>query len=275
MPISKLDHHFLDKFKTLIQQTLGIYFAPAKLEMLQARIDRVMRHHGVDSYDLFYELLTKRVDRKYWSEFVDEVTIHQSSFFRENNHFEYIRSQLRPILENNQRIIRNNEIKVWSAGCSTGEEPYTLAMVLKEWLPQEIAIKILATDISHRTLALAQAGEYQLPRNKKEMDQYYLKEYFDRKDDCYEIKPFLKELVSFRQFNLMDSFSFKDSFDMIFCRNVMIYFNVEVQQNLVNKFSSVLAPGGLFFIGHSETLFNKTHRLEYVQPAIYMKPGMQ
>ncbi len=232
-----------------------------------------MRRHGVDSYDLFYELLTKGSDPKYWNDFVDEVTVHQSSFFREKKHFEYIRSQLRSIFETNRRITRNNEIKIWSAGCSTGEEPYTLAMILKEWLPPGISIKILATDVSSRTLAAAQTGNYRLNGIKKEMDPYYVTTYFNRTEEIYEIKPILKEMITFRLFNLMDAFSFKDTFDMIFCRNVMIYFDLEVQQNLINKFYEILIPGGLLFIGHSETLINKRHSFQYVQPAIYLKQG--
>lgn len=271
MPITNLHYNSLEKYRVLLKRTLGLHFTPAKLEMLQAKIDNVMRRNGINSYDLFYELLTKSSNRNYWNDFVDAITVHQSSFFREKKHFEFIRSQLRSILENNRRIIKNSEIKIWSAGCSTGEEPYTIAMVLKEWLPPEIVVRILATDVSGRTLANAQTGSYRLDDIKKEMDPYYLSSYFNRTEKSCEIKPALKELITFRLFNLMDDFSFRDTFDMIFCRNVMIYFDLDDQQNLINKFYEVLTPGGLLFIGHSETLINKRHKFQYVQPAIYLK----
>ncbi len=227
----------------------------------------------LDSYDEYYQRLITGANKQYWVEFVDEITVHHSSFFRENNHFEFIRSRLRLIFEKNERILKNNEIRLWSAGCSTGEEPYTLAMVLKEWLPAEVVVKILATDIGAGTLAVAQSGRYPAAI-KKNMDPYYLMQYFTRKEDEYEIKPEIKDLITFRLFNLMDPFPFNNTFDIIFCRNVMIYFNAEIQERLVQKFNKTLTPDGLLFIGHSESLLNnKQFGFEYLQPTIYLKSG--
>lgn len=237
--------------------------------MVQAKIERLVKKNDLESVEAYYSLVSKRTN-PYWQEFVDEITVHQTSFFRENNHFEYIRSQLRSILENNTRITKTNEIRVWSAGCSTGEEPYTLAMVLKEWLPSEIVIKILATDISERAIAVAQKGVY-APSIKKDMDPYYLQQYFNRLDEGYEFKPEFKEMITFRSFNLMEPFPFQNNFDMIFCRNVMIYFDSKVQQELISKFYDVLTPGGLLFIGHSESLVNKKHNFRYLEPTTYLK----
>lgn len=260
------------RYYDLIYQNLGIKIIPAKRGMLQAKLDKLLRLRNLSSYELYYDLLTKDPNRQYWAEFVNEITVHQSSFFRENSHFEYIRSQLRIIMETNPRILNNNEIRVWSAGCSTGEEPYTLAMVLKEWLAEEIDIQIVATDISNHTLAFAQNGLY--PSSiKKDMDPYYLTQYFKQSAEKFVIIPKIKELVTFRLFNLMDPFPFQKKFDLIFCRNVMIYFDSEIQQQLIEKFYEVLAPGGLLFIGHSESLLNKEHEFKYVNPTIYQKKG--
>jgi chemotaxis protein methyltransferase CheR len=280
IPLEKDSDHFyyvmtqlnelqFQKFRALIFDNCGIQ---PKKEMIEGKLDKLLRKNNLSSYDEFYQLLSTGANSVLWSEFIDEITVHMSSFFRENNHFEFMRSQLRLIFEKNPRILKNNEIKLWSAGCSTGEEPYTLAMVLKEWLPQDMTIKILATDISKRTMASAQRGIYPATI-KKEMDPYYLMQYFNRSEEDYEIKPELKALITFRLFNLMDSFPFQDTFDIIFCRNVMIYFNAEIQQKLVQKFRAVLTMGGLLFIGHSESLLNKQNGFQYMQPTVYLNQG--
>ncbi len=264
MPLN--DSQF-EQFRSFIYDNCGIQ---PKKEMLEGKLDKLIRRHNLRSYDELYYLIANGVKNQIRTDFIDEITVHQSSFFRENNHFEFIRSQLRFILEKNPRIFTNQEIRVWSAGCSTGEEPYTLGMVLKDWLPPEISIKILATDISNRTLIAAQNGFYPLSI-KKDMDSYYLMQYFNRTEEAYQVKPELKELITFRLFNLMDPFPFNNKFDLIFCRNVMIYFNFEIQQQLVRKFHQVLTPGGLLFIGHSESLLNKEHGYQYLQPTIYLR----
>lgn len=269
-----INNNQFEKFRTLIYDNCGIHLNQVKQELLQGKLDKLLRKYSLESYDEYYIMLTAGPNKQYWREFVDEITVHQSSFFRENNHFEFIRSQLRMIFEKNPRITRNNEIRVWSAGCSTGEEPYTLAMVFKEWLPPDMSVKILATDISSRTLALAQGGIYS-GNIKKDMDPYYLMRYFARIGENYEATAYIKDLIIFRLFNLMDPFPFQDTFDIIFCRNVMIYFDSKVQQELVQKFHAVMPAGGLLFIGHSESLLNKTHGFEYIQPTIYMKQGKQ
>jgi chemotaxis protein methyltransferase CheR len=267
--MTQLNELQFEKFRALIYNNCGIQ---PKKEMIEGKLDKLLRKNSLGSYDEFYQLLSSRSDAVLWSEFIDEITVHMSSFFRENNHFEFIRSQLRLIFEKNQRILKNNEIKLWSAGCSTGEEPYTLAMVLKEWLPPDMTIKILATDISKRTIASAQRGIYPTTI-KKEMDPYYLMQYFNRSDENYEVKPEIKALITFRLFNLMDHFPFQDTFDIIFCRNVMIYFNAEIQQKLVQKFREVLTVGGLLLIGHSESLLNKQTGFQYLQPTVYLNQG--
>lgn len=263
-----MKNEILEKFRVLIYENCGIN--QDKVELLLRKLDKLIRKYQLNSYEEYYQLLTKGDNQRYWREFVDEITVHKSGFFRENHHFEFIRSRLRTILTNNPRIMKNNEIKIWSAGSSTGEEPYTIAMVLKEWLPEDMAIKILAVDISSCSLVFAQNGIYD-SSIKKDMDPYYLMQYFTRSGEDYKVSSELKSLITFRLFNLMDPFPFKDTFDIIFCRNVMIYFDLNVQQELVQKFYEYLTVGGLLFIGHSESLFNKQHRFQYIQPTVYMK----
>lgn len=264
-----INEALLNKLYNSIYDNFGIFLNDSKREMVQSKVERLIKKNNLESFEEYYALISKATN-PYWQEFVDEITVHQTNFFRENNHFEFIRSQLRMLLENNSRITKTNEIRVWSAGCSTGEEPYTLAMVLKEWLPSEVAIKILATDVSERAIAFAQKGAYPATV-KKDMDQYYLLHYFNHIEDGYEVKPELKELITFRSFNLMEPFPFQNSFDMIFCRNVMIYFDPKTQQELITKFYDVLTTGGVLFIGHSESLVNKKHNFRYLEPTTYIK----
>ncbi|MCL6589454.1 MAG: protein-glutamate O-methyltransferase CheR [Firmicutes bacterium] len=258
------------RYCDLIYYRLGIKTTPGKRDALQSKIDKLLHQNRLKSYEEYYDLLINEDNGKYWPEFVHEITVHESSFFRENNHFEFIRTQLRHILDSNPRIMKNKEIRAWSAGCSSGEEAYTLAMVFREWLPAGIKIIILATDVSAHSLAQAQTGLY--PHTiKKEMDPYFLLEYFTYTKAGYQIKPKLQELITFRRFNLIDPFPFQQSFDLIFCRNVMIYFDNAVQEELIRKFYEVLIPGGILFVGHSESLLARNAMFKYLQPTVYQR----
>jgi chemotaxis protein methyltransferase CheR len=258
------------KYKQLIYNDFGIYLNCAKKDTLKTKLCKLMTRNGINSYDEYYNALVTDTDNRYITEFINEITINKTDFFRENNHFDFISKKIKFILENNQRIIRNREIRVWSAGCSSGEEAYTLAFILKECLADEIKIKILATDICNKVLTVASKGVYPA-KIKSEIDNYYLSKYFDRGDNNYKVAGNIKDLVTLRQFNLMSAFPFSNTFDMIFCRNVMIYFDLKVQQHLLDKFYNTITSGGLLFLGHSESLINKKHRYQYIQPTIYMK----
>lgn len=263
------DIHF-ERFTTFIHDNFGIFMNEIKKDMLKIRLSKLMTRNGLDSYDEYYRVLTQSKEAKYISEFAEEITINKTDFFREKSHFEFLRGKTGFILEKNRRIESNNEIRVWSSACSTGEEAYTIAMVLKECMPQGINIKILATDISNKVLQTAKKGIYPL-NIKNEVEGYYLLKYFKKTGMNYEVENSIKEMVTYRSFNLMDAFPFKNSFDIIFCRNVMIYFDTDTQQSLLDKFHNVINPGGFLFIGHSESLTNKRHKFQYVQPTIYIK----
>jgi chemotaxis protein methyltransferase CheR len=165
--------------------------------------------------------------------------------------------------------LKNREIRAWSAGCSTGEEAYTLSMVLQESFPN-LDIKILATDIDQKVLKKAVSGEYGIGE-ADDVERYYLAKYFKKTDRSLFVCDEIKSKVTFRQFNLMNKFSFKKGFDIIFCRNVMIYFDAPTQQKILKKFYDALVPGGLLFIGHSEGITDKNPGYIYVQPTVYRK----
>lgn len=258
------------KYSDLIYNTLGIRLKEEKKDMVLSKVGKLMRENNIESYGEYYDFLMYNKGRAPWDRFIDEITIHKTDFFRENGHFEYISSNINSIIKNNPRIIGNREIRVWSAASSTGEEPYTLGIVLKETLPENINIKILATDVSNKVIKHALNGIYD-KKIQMEINPLYLNKYFTRQGDKYKICREIRETVTFRTFNLMSEFPFKNNFDMIFCRNVMIYFTPEVQENLIKKFHNVLTKGGLFFIGHSESLTGKQYTFKYLRPTIYIK----
>ncbi|MFZ5352839.1 MAG: CheR family methyltransferase [Bacillota bacterium] len=263
------DLHF-NKFSGLINDRFGIHFNDAKKELLHHKLIKLMMQKELDSFDKLYEEIINRSNKEFELEFLNVITVNKTDFFREEEHFSFIRDNLKLVFELNKRINKSGEIRVWSAGCSTGEEAYTIAMVLKELFDDSINIRILATDISCKVLSAAQRGIYP-GVSLKGIDNCYIKRYFIKSDNGFRISEEIKRLVSFRYFNLMNEFPFRSSFDIIFCRNVMIYFNNETQTELINKYYDALTDGGLLFIGHSESLSNKTHSFKYLQPTIYMK----
>ncbi len=270
IPEERFTDAIFRRFADMIYQRFGIVYKEEKREMLRAKISRHMRREGMDSYEEFFHLLLHRDSRDLWMAFVDDITIHTTNFFRERNHFDYIRRHIDDIFEANPRILGRRELRAWSSAASTGEEPYTLAMVLAEALGDRASFKILATDVSRGALAQGMAGEYRVDI-RNDVEPLYLQKYFVRTSRGFMVTPELRHRVVFRLFNLADPFPFRHPLDMIFCRNVMIYFSTEMQQELVDKVYRALAPGGLFFIGHSESLIGKRHRFKYIQPTIYMR----
>ncbi len=268
---NKLTQEQFEKFRDLVKEKLGIHLSESKKEMVQSKALRLMREAQISCFDEYYKLICN-AKNSYWASFVDHITIHKTNFFREDNHFNFIRDKIHSIMDANPRIVRNREIRVWSSACSTGDEAYTIAMVLKEYVPPDINIKILATDVSSLVIQEAQQAEYVLDREDL-INPYFLQKYFKKIGNIYKIKDEIKNLVTFRTFNLMDSFPFKNNFDIIFCRNVMIYFNPEVQEKLIKKFYHILTPGGLLFIGHSESLTQRQYKFKYLQPTIYINTG--
>lgn len=266
----ELTPQIFSQFTIFIHDKFGIKVGLDKKSVLDIRLKRIMTKYIISDYEELLSKLSSGKDDKLRREFLSEITINKTDFFREINHFNFMKNKMDFILDKNRIIIKNNEIRVWSSACSTGEEPYTLAMVLKEIFGETIKIKILATDISEKALTAAIKGEYN--RSDVELVQpYYVQKYFNLNGGIYEITDEIKECVTFRLFNLMENFPFANKFDIIFCRNVMIYFDADTQEKIVSKFYNVLNAGGMLFIGHSESLSYRDHRFKYVQPTIYMK----
>jgi len=258
------------KFRDFIHTNYGIYYADVKKDLLTLKLNRCLAKSGLNSYEEYFNVISSDLNCSHSIHFVDEITVNKTGFFREKEHYNFIQSELDYICASNPNIIKNKEIKVWSMACSTGQEAYTTAMVLKETLPQTIKIKILATDISNRVLKVANEGVY--PKDiKNEIDPFYLEKYFSRLQNDYKVNDEIKNLVTFRQFNLMNPFPFSGHFDIIFCRNVMIYFNLDTQKQMLENINNCLAPGGLLIIGQAESILNKNHNFKHILSTIYIK----
>ena len=253
-----------------IYNNFGIKISDNKMNIFEMKLSKLIKGAGVNSIEEYYTLLNNPKEKSHLIDFLNEITINKTDFFREINHFNYIRDNISEILRNNKRISIHKEIRVWSAACSTGEEPYTIAMILKEYLPSDITIKILATDISHKVLEQALKAQYK-SFIKEQVPPIFLNKYFIKLSTGYRVTDEIRQMVTFRSFNLKEHFPFKGTFDIIFCRNVMIYFDNTFHKELAHKFYQNLHKGGLLFIGHSESFSHIPHNFQYVQPTVYLR----
>jgi chemotaxis protein methyltransferase CheR len=272
-----LSDQLFKKFSNMVYQKCGINLHEGKRELLQARLNKRLRATGLHSYREYYDYVTSDGNGSEIVHFLDCISTNLTFFFREPRHFEFLHEVLLPELISSKQVKSANRIRIWCAGCSTGEEPYSLAMCIHSHLkePQRWDLRILATDISTKVLETAFAGRY--PKEKVEKVPPDLRRaYFHKRQDSnglplFEIAPSIKNIVTFRRLNLKGEYPFSGPFDFIFCRNVMIYFDKPTQQILVQRMVSYLASGGYLFVGHSESLTGLDHPLTYVRPSVYRK----
>jgi chemotaxis protein methyltransferase CheR len=236
------------------------------------RLHNVLLQEGFINFTEYYKYLVSDQTGKAVITLLDKITTNHTFFMRESDHFYYFRDKVLPHLS---KTVKDKDLRIWCAASSTGEEPYTLAMILDEFLGNEKTLwdtKILATDISEKVLGIAQKGVYSNERIAP-LPSYWKINYFMRYD--YEKSIMIDKIrndVIYRKFNLMDTiFPFKKKFHTIFCRNVMIYFDDQTKNQLVNKFYDHMEYGGYLFIGHSESLNRETTRFKNVMPAVYRK----
>lgn len=257
----------------MVYKHCGINLHDGKKELVQARIARQMRTGGFRTAGQYIENVLADSSGEKFSDLIDALSTNLTSFFRENQHFQHLSEKFLPKLIEKRNREGARVIRAWSAGCSSGEEPYTLAMVLSDALAnQRFDVKILATDISRRVLSTARQGVYDeerlatAPAGVKQ--KYFMP---GPHPGTVKVIPALQQMIRFNYLNLQESWPFSGPFDFIFCRNVMIYFDKPTQQRLVNRYHDCLAPGGLLFTGHSESLTGVKHPFKYVQPTIYSR----
>lgn len=265
------------KFAKLVYDSAGIALGDAKRELVRSRLMKRLRALHLSTYEQYYNVLANHdQDGAELVMMLDAISTNKTDFFRENQHFDFLEQTIIPSFMS--RAENKRRIRVWSAGCSSGEEPYTLAMVMKETLDHSIQwdAKILATDISTKVLQFAHEGVYDEEKIRPVplalRNAYFTREKNTRALPVYRVKPLLREMITFRRLNLMNStFPFSGTFDVIFCRNVMIYFDKTTQEALVNKFYRYLSKGGYLFIGHSESLNSLNTPFQFVKPTIYVR----
>ena len=265
-------------FSAMIYSRLGIKMPPVKKLMLTSRLMKRLKALGLKSYKEYYDFLcSDRGESEEFNKMIDAVTTNKTDFFREPDHFNILVKTVLPELVQSENFNERKMVNIWSAGCSTGQEAYTLTMVLSEFFSgNRNKFSILATDISPKVL---QAGydaiytESVIQPIPVAMRQKYLMRGTGDKSGLFRIIPALREKVSFKQLNLMDGqFKVGSDMDIIFCRNVIIYFDKDTQIELFKKFYKHMVPGGYLFIGSSETLYGINNDFIPAGPTVYRKP---
>jgi len=261
----------------LIHNVSGIKVPDPKKTMIESRLQRRLKRLGMQSMQQYLDyLFSPNGMEDELINMIDEVTTNKTDFFREPAHFEFLVKHALPerLKAHSEEILK--KLTIWSAGCSSGEEPYTLAMVLNEFaLQHRFHFLIIATDISKSMLERAVLAIYDAERIAPvpvELQRKYFLRGKDRTQQRFRVVPELRKLVKFRMLNFMDGdFGFREPMDIIFCRNVIIYFDKKTQEELLRKFCGCLASKGFIFMGHSETLFGMDLPLMQVAPTIYRK----
>ncbi len=268
---TRRDFNFLRK---IANDHSGIVISEDKFNMLYSRLSRRVRTLGLRSFGEYCDYIRNRGTNEEILELVNAITTNMTAFFRENHHFEFLSRDVVP------ELLRHNsgtcKIRIWSAGCSTGEEPYSISIVLRESLSGVVGwdVKIFASDVDSNALTHASRGIYSeeqvsgIPESR--LRRWFLKGKGGQKG-MVRMKPGVRDLIDFGQLNLMKNWNVPEPMDVIFCRNVIIYFNRSAKITLIERFANTLKEGGYLFMGHSETLFRLTDRFETIGNTIYRK----
>jgi chemotaxis protein methyltransferase CheR len=262
-----------DLFRRYIYDRVGISLSPQKTTLIKGRLNKRLNQLNLESFGEYYEYLVSDESGEELSLFVSAISTNVTSFFREGAQWKWLEGYLPQLIA----AKREKKLRIWSAGCSSGEEPYTILMFLQHHLSdfESWDIKILATDISHKVLAKAIKGEYE-EKSIESLPSAIIHRAFDKiRTDTgirYAIAPHLRERVMFRLYNLVtDPFIFKNEFDMVFCRNVMIYFDDPTRHDVIERFTRVLPKGAPLFLGSSESLTSHRESLKLLGSSIYQR----
>jgi chemotaxis protein methyltransferase CheR len=262
-----------ERIRGFIKQKLGINLSSEKKSLIHSRLGATIQEKGFDNFSQYFDYLMQNKSKNAMIQFVDKVTTNHTYFMRETDHFDYFRDKVLPYIYENHS--RNSDLRLWCAGCSSGEESYTLQMIIQDFFKDKSVrwdTQILATDISSAVLEKAARGVY-TSESLENLPKRWINDYFQAFDSEHSvIRKEIKKLVIYRKYNLMEEkFPFKKLFQTIFCRNVMIYFDSATRDKLVNKFYDATVTGGFLFIGHSESLNHMTTKYKYIKPAVYRK----
>lgn len=256
-----LNDAVFQNIRDYIYSESGIHFSESNRSILESRLKERLRTLDSESPVSYLDILKKDKDETKF--FLDAITTNLTRFFRNQAHYDTFINHVIPDLIERKKATSKKRIRIWSAGCSTGEEPYTNAMVLSEYLPPGWNIEVIASDLSLKSLMKAKEGFYQASRVNG-VPENYLSRYFDKKDDGYQVKESIRNIVKFDYHNLKFDSSQKD-LDIVFCRNVLIYFDEAAQKNVINHFWNAMAPHSYLFIGHSESLFGMETKFDFIK----------
>lgn len=274
--IADLTRAEYEKLRKLIYDQVGINLGEQKMQLVRSRLAKRVRDGKFAGYGEYIEFARRDASGQELTLLIDAISTNTTHLFRENKHFEFLTELLKKWWTTGRG--NRNQVKIWSAACSSGEEPYSIAMTCDDVLRgfKSAGVKIFASDISTRVLEKAQAGVYmtqQLANVPAELRQRCFTKLKKGGEESFQVNANLRAMITFSRLNLMSASFPLPQMDVIFCRNVMIYFDKPTQQTLVNKFAKQLTPGGYLMIGHSESLNGVTHPLTYVMPTIYQKPA--
>jgi chemotaxis protein methyltransferase CheR len=259
--VSELDEY--GKFVSSIKKKTGIDLALYKEAQMKRRLTSLYEKKGYQSFSTFSDALVGNQDMM--NEFLDRMTINVSEFYRNGKRWDVLEKKILPRL-----LKENSSLKVWSAACSTGEEPYTIAMVLSSVLPLS-AVKVQATDLDQNVIQKAKLGFYP-ERSLAEVPEKIKKKYFQKEGQYYKVADEIKRTVTFKKQNLLSD-RFDSGYDLIICRNVMIYFTEEAKDKLYRKFNAALRPGGVLFVGSTEQIFNPERYGFEAEDTFFYKKG--
>ncbi len=268
---ASLDGKTFQQFADLIYQEAGIHLAEHKQALVSARLGKRMRKLSINDYGEYYRYVQNDATRAELSQLLDAISTNVTFFYREADHFEVLSSVAKQWEQAGQ-----SRFRLWCAAASTGEEPYTIALTLAETLSDLRDVKILATDISTSVLEIARKGEYEAKKLEKisrnRISQYFTSVRGSGSDRVYRVRDSIKNMITFSWLNLSaPPFPMRGPLDVIFCRNVMIYFDNAVRQRLLDEMHRLLKPGGYLMVGHAESLSGLTGGFRNVRPSVYVK----
>ena len=263
-----------ERIRSVIKDVTGINMSDSKRQLVYRRLGSRLKATGIGSFQAYLDHIREGNPAEL-EQFTNAVTTNLTSFFRENHHFQFLEKTVLP--EAVARAARGDKrLRIWSAGCSTGEEPYSIAITLRETL-KDIAqwdAKVLCTDLDSDVIETCKAGIYSMQRVEKippERLRRWFKKGRGSDEERVKVSPQLQELLTFKQLNLMHDWPMKGRFHLIFCRNVIIYFDKPTQRVLIDRYADILADGGYLILGHSESLFNVSDRFKLIGNTIYRK----
>ncbi len=263
------DQEFV-RLRDFVLANFGIDLSKKRV-LIQGRLTNVLQQNGFDNFSDYIDMVMNDKSGAELQKMLNRLTTNLTFFMREKEHFNFIKEVALPEFD---ATVRSGELRVWSAGCSSGEEAYTLAMTMLDYYegkPKAKKLAILATDISQQVLVQAHNAIYGGDK-LQDLPKGWIQKYFDKLDDTnYQVKKHVRDMVTFRSFNLMNPFRFSRPFEIIFCRNVMIYFEKKKKEELVGQFSNWTVPGGYFFVSHSENIGQNAAKFRMVRPSVFKR----